>query len=180
MTIPGGTCTWSPSHTVLTEFTNLVVRIVLVYLLRGAESFLRSWLVLQLIKKFPAFYGTRKFITVLTSARHLSPSWADSIQSPQPLPTSWRSILILSSHLHLGLPSGKCVTLLFKNPCWLSDSQLVQFHLESPLSALLYLSHRHFQFMLFWLRIIFKPQIVQNRTKTVSETTNITHLDFRF
>ena len=27
---------------------------------------------LQLVKKFPAFYGTRRFITVLTSVRHLS------------------------------------------------------------------------------------------------------------
>jgi hypothetical protein len=27
---------------------------------------------LQLVKKFPTFYGTRKFITVLTSTRHLS------------------------------------------------------------------------------------------------------------
>jgi len=26
--------------------------------------------------------------------------------NPVPIPTSWRSILILSSHLHLGLPSG--------------------------------------------------------------------------
>ena len=26
----------------------------------------------QLVKKFPAFYGTRKFITAVTSARHLS------------------------------------------------------------------------------------------------------------
>ena len=76
------------------------------YLLHGAESFLRSELVLQLIKKFPAFYATRKFITVLTSARHLSLSLANSIQSPQPLPTSWRSTLILSSHLRLGLPNG--------------------------------------------------------------------------
>jgi len=33
-------------------------------------------------------------------------SWASSIQSIPPHPTSWRSILILSSHLHLGLPSG--------------------------------------------------------------------------
>ena len=32
--------------------------------------------------------------------------WANSIQSPQPLPTSWRSVLRLSSHLRLGLPSG--------------------------------------------------------------------------
>jgi len=27
---------------------------------------------LQLVKKFPAFYGTRMFITALTSASHLS------------------------------------------------------------------------------------------------------------
>ena len=31
-------------------------------------------------------------------ARHLSLSWANSIQSSQSPPTSWRSILILSSH----------------------------------------------------------------------------------
>jgi hypothetical protein len=34
----------------------------------------------QLVKKFLAFYGTRKFITAFTSARHLSLSWASSIQ----------------------------------------------------------------------------------------------------
>ena len=54
----------------------------------------------------PRIFGTWSFITVLTSARHLSLSWANSIQSPQPSPTSWRSILILSSHLSLGLPNG--------------------------------------------------------------------------
>ena len=62
---------------------------------------------LQLVKKFHAFYGTRMFITAFTSARHLSLSSASSIQSIPPLhPTSWRSILILSSHLRLGLPCG--------------------------------------------------------------------------
>jgi len=50
-------------------------------------------------------FGTRMFITVLTSDRHLSLSWANSIQSPQLPPTSWRSVLILSSHLRLGLPN---------------------------------------------------------------------------
>jgi len=40
-----------------------IIIYLLTYLLRGAQSFLRSWLVLQLVKKFPAFYGTRKFIT---------------------------------------------------------------------------------------------------------------------
>ena len=61
---------------------------------------------LQLIKKFPAFYGTRRFITALTSVRHLSLSWDSPIQSIYPHLTSWRSILILSAHLRLGLPSG--------------------------------------------------------------------------
>ena len=60
----------------------------------------------QLVKKFPAFYGTRRFITAVPSARHLSLSWASSFQSIPPHPTSWRSILIFSSHLRLGLPSG--------------------------------------------------------------------------
>ena len=46
------------------------------------------------------------FIAVLTSARQMSQSWASSIQSMPPHPTSWRSILILSSHQRLGLPSG--------------------------------------------------------------------------
>jgi len=61
---------------------------------------------LQLVKKFPAFYGTRRFITAFTTARHLSLSWATSIQSMPPHSTFWRSILILSSHLSLGLPNG--------------------------------------------------------------------------
>jgi hypothetical protein len=57
----------------------------------------------QLIKEFSAFCGARKFIT---SARHLSLSWATSIQSMSPHPISWRSILIFASHPRLGLPSG--------------------------------------------------------------------------
>ena len=61
---------------------------------------------LQLVKKFPAFHGTRRFITALTSVRHLSLSWANTIQSIYPQPISWRSVLILSTHLRLGLPSG--------------------------------------------------------------------------
>ena len=61
---------------------------------------------LQLVKKFPAFHRTLKFITTLTSVRHLSLSWASPIQSIYPHPTSWRSILVLSTHLCLGLPSG--------------------------------------------------------------------------
>ena len=61
---------------------------------------------LQLIKKFPAFYGTRKFFTAITSARHLSLSGASSIQSISPHYTPWRSSLILFSHLRLCQPNG--------------------------------------------------------------------------
>ena len=61
---------------------------------------------LQLVKKFPAFHGTRRIITALTSVRYLSLSWVSPIQSIYPHPTSWRSILIFSTHLRLGLSSG--------------------------------------------------------------------------
>ena len=46
------------------------------------------------IQEIPRIFGTRRFLTVLKSARHLSLSWANSIQSPQTPLTYWRSILI--------------------------------------------------------------------------------------
>ena len=67
--------------------------------------FLEKLTGLQLVKMFPAFHGTRRFITALTSVRQMYLSWASTIQSLYPHPTSWRSILILSTHLHLDLPS---------------------------------------------------------------------------
>ena len=60
----------------------------------------------QLVKNFPKFYVTRQFITSFKSAANHSISWATSIQSIPPHTNSWRSILILSSHLNFGLPSG--------------------------------------------------------------------------
>jgi len=48
----------------------------------------------HLVNKFPAFYRTRRFITALTSARHLFLSWASSVQSTPSYPTSLRSTLI--------------------------------------------------------------------------------------
>ena len=53
----------------------------------------------QLVKKFPAFYGSRSFITTFTSARHLSLSWASSIQSIPP------TCHFLKIHLNIILPS---------------------------------------------------------------------------
>jgi len=51
----------------------------------------------QPVKKFPAFYRTRSFIPAYTSARHLFLSWASSIQSITPYPTSWRSTNLVHS-----------------------------------------------------------------------------------
>ena len=83
------------------------IDVVLMYLLTPwCRALLEKLTGLQLVKKFPAFHGTRRFITTLTSVRHLSLSWASPIQPIYPHPTSWRSVLILSPHLHLGLPSG--------------------------------------------------------------------------
>jgi hypothetical protein len=55
----------------------------------------------ELLKKFPAFYGTRRFITVFTTARHLSLSWTRSIQSTNPPPQSQLS----KFHFNIILPS---------------------------------------------------------------------------
>ena len=90
----------------------------LTYLLTSRSEFLLEKLDgFQLVKKFPAFRGTQRFIIAFTSARHLSLSWASSIHSIPLQPTSWRSILILSSHLHLGLPSGSFPQVSPSKPC---------------------------------------------------------------
>jgi hypothetical protein len=57
-------------------------------------------------QELPAFYGTRRFITMFTRAFHWSLSWARSTQLTPSHPISLRYILILFTHLHLGLPSG--------------------------------------------------------------------------
>ena len=74
---------------------------------------------LQLVKKFPAFCGTWRFITALTSVRHLSLSCASHlslscaspIQSTYPHPTSWR-LANISYHLWLSLESSRKVPAL--------------------------------------------------------------------
>ena len=87
-----------PCTNLFTEYTYLLIPWCRVFLKKLTGS--------QLVKKFPAFHGTRRFITALTSVRHLSLSWASPIQSIYSHPTSWRSVLILSTHLRLRLPSG--------------------------------------------------------------------------
>jgi len=80
---------------------------LLTYLLTPRSRFLLEQLTgSQLVKKFPAFYGTRSFITAFTSARQLYLSCTRSIQSISPHLASWTFILLLFSHLRLGVSSG--------------------------------------------------------------------------
>jgi hypothetical protein len=66
------------------------------------EKLIITWL----LWKFPAFYRTRMFITVLTRACHWSISWARCIQSTPSHPISPRSLIIFFCHLRPGLSSG--------------------------------------------------------------------------
>ena len=98
-TIEAGSGTHSAPHLVDTYILTYLITPRSRVLLEKATGF-------QLVKKFPACYGNGRFITAVTSARHMSLSWASSIQSTHPHFPSWRSILKLSSSLRLGIPSG--------------------------------------------------------------------------
>ena len=58
----------------------------------GADSLFEKLTGSQLVKKFAAFYGTRRFITALTSCCHPSLFWARSIRSMPPPPSQFLKI----------------------------------------------------------------------------------------
>jgi hypothetical protein len=89
----------------------------LTYLFHGAGQYLKSWLSLSLSKHILLSYGTRRFITVFTKARHWTLSWARWIQFAPSIPISLRSILMLSSHLRPGLPAVSCLRASQPKPC---------------------------------------------------------------
>ena len=66
-------------------FTSYLLIYFLTYVLAAWSRVLLEKLTgLQLVKKFPAFHGTWRFITAFTSVRHLFLSWASSLQSLPP------------------------------------------------------------------------------------------------
>jgi hypothetical protein len=72
----------------------------------GAKVLLEKLIAPQLVSKFPAFYGTRRFKTVFTRVRHWCIPWSTWTQSTSLNPVSLRSILILSVHQRLGFPNS--------------------------------------------------------------------------
>ena len=117
---------------------------------------------MQLVTKFPAFHGTRRFITALTNVGHLSLSLASPIQSIYPHPTSWRSILILSTHLRLGLPSGLFPS-GFPNKTLYSPSPHSYAPHAQPISFFSILSPAH-----YWVRL---PLITLLYSRILMEVT---------
>lgn len=89
----------------------------------------------QLFNKFSGFYGTRRFIDVFIGRRH--ETLASFIQ-PHPLTLtriSYRSILILSRHLRLGLLSGPSLHLFLPEIRMYLSSPPYVLHVSSSLST---------------------------------------------
>ena len=82
---------------------------------------------LQLVKKFPAFHGTRRFITALTNVRHLS-----TLSEPNPvhIPTSH----LLEIHSNIIHPSAP------RSPQW---SLSLRFPQQDPINPPLLTHTRH-------------------------------------
>ena len=63
--------------TVLLPIAYLLIYLLSYLLTPCRRVFLEKLTGSQLVKKFPAFYATRRFITTFTSARQLSLSWSE-------------------------------------------------------------------------------------------------------
>jgi hypothetical protein len=147
-TCPGNSYITCSGGEYIVCFSNKVFEFILTYLQTYFMEQTPSWTltVCQLVKKFSAFYGTRRFITAFTNAHQLSVSWASSIQSIPPHPTSGRSILILSSHLRLGLPSALFPSVVPTNTLY--RPILCPYALHAP--PISFFSISSLKFMLNW------------------------------
>ena len=82
-------------RTNLTEFFHFeLIHNLLIYTMEQSPSLKTGS---QLVKKFPTFHGTRRFITSFTNAHHLSLPWVKTIPCP--------TFHFLKTYLNIILPS---------------------------------------------------------------------------
>jgi len=142
---------------------SLLIQVSLPYKYIGNNITINPWirvlldklLITQIVKKFPAFYWTRIFITVFPKTLHWSLSWARWSQSRYFQPVSLKSFLLLVSNLRVNLtsvlfPSGFPTRILYiflispMRATWsvhlivLDFITLIIFYGEAPHYALLY------------------------------------------
>ena len=101
-----------------------------------------------LLKKFPTFHGTRKFITTFTTASHLSPSWPKSIQS---MPPSH----FLNNHFNIIIPFTYRSS--EESPTFRPPHKTLYAHLPAPVRAT---CSAHFILLNFITRTIFGEQYI--------------------
>ena len=80
---------------------------------------IRKPVVSELVTKSLAFYVTRRFTATFTTARNFSLCWVRRIRFMPSFsrPRSLRSVLILSSHLSLGLPNSLFLSVYPRKSC---------------------------------------------------------------
>ena len=127
----------------LSLLTGIVTHYLITYLLAYSmeQVLLEKLTGLQLVKKFPAFNETWKFITTFTSARQLSLSCASPIQSITPHSHFLKTILILSYYLRPCLSSGLFPSGFPTKPCTLLYSPHTRYMPRPPHSSRFYHPH---------------------------------------
>ena len=91
-------------HYGMRYFLHCLLTDLLTYFKQHSPSWEANWCWTS--QEIPHILWSLKLHYSIHKSLHLPLSWASLIQSILPHATSWRSILILFSYLHLGLPSG--------------------------------------------------------------------------
>jgi hypothetical protein len=79
-------------------------------------------------REIPLILWNQEFYYHIHKSRHLLPSWARPIQSTSSWLSYVRSILILPSHLHLGVPRSLSFRFPHQNPVHTSPPPFMTWH----------------------------------------------------
>jgi hypothetical protein len=96
---------------------DVTMKYITYLLISWCRTLLEKLIVSQLVKKYPALLRNPKFHYLVNTSLPLDPilSQLNPVRPIHPFPL--RSVLILSFHLRLGLPSGSCLRASQLKPC---------------------------------------------------------------